>query len=148
MAKLLAGQRIAVGIVIQLLLWELRRSFCCWLVSSDSCSKWLHAKCVGLTNRNIPDLYVCTFCEQTPGRGGGGTIRASRQTSSFRQSPLAHKSSTRRRRWEVLTFVTILQTHDLMLSIVCPWHTGLDVLPACSAEAWIDEYQVIEERDA
>ncbi|KAK5945739.1 hypothetical protein PMZ80_002947 [Knufia obscura] len=60
------------------------------MIQCCSCSKWLHAKCVGLNNRNIPDVYICTFCEQTPMRGG--TIRPNMRQPSFGQSPLAHKS--------------------------------------------------------
>ena len=62
---------------------------------SDACSRWLHAKCVGLNNRNFPDIYICVFCEQTPNRGG--TIRPGMRQPSLHQSPLAHKSSNRRR---------------------------------------------------
>lgn len=65
------------------------------MIQCDACSKWLHAKCVGLNNRTIPDVYICPFCsDNTPLRGG--TVRASNMRQpSFGQSPLAHKSSRR-----------------------------------------------------
>jgi hypothetical protein len=37
---------------------------------SESCSHWLHTKCVGLERANLPPVYICVYCSQTPMRGG------------------------------------------------------------------------------
>lgn len=61
------------------------------MIQCESCSHWLHTKCVGLERANLPSVYVCVFCTHTPSRrnrirvpvGGIGHTPT---------SPLAHKS--------------------------------------------------------
>ncbi|BDD57500.1 hypothetical protein MAP00_002858 [Monascus purpureus] len=60
------------------------------MIQCESCSHWLHTKCVGLERSNLPSVYVCMFCEQTP------TRKPVRNTLGGNQgllSPLAHKST-------------------------------------------------------
>jgi hypothetical protein len=59
---------------------------------SESCSKWLHTNCVGVDARQIPAVYICVYCAQTPMRHG--RIREpSRAAALAPTSPLAHKSN-------------------------------------------------------
>ncbi|KAJ5100047.1 hypothetical protein N7532_007048 [Penicillium argentinense] len=58
------------------------------MIQCESCTHWLHTKCVGLERSNLPSFYVCVFCDQTPSR-------QNRVRSSYGggpPSPLAHKS--------------------------------------------------------
>ncbi|KAJ9269992.1 hypothetical protein DTO212C5_3962 [Paecilomyces variotii] len=61
------------------------------MIQCESCNHWLHTKCVGLERANLPPVYICVYCSQTPMRGGrlrdplAGTAHAP-------TSPLAHKS--------------------------------------------------------
>ncbi|CAI7638311.1 Zinc finger PHD-finger [Penicillium manginii] len=58
------------------------------MIQCESCTHWLHTKCVGLERSNLPSFYVCLFCDQTPSR-------QNRVRSSYGggpPSPLAHKS--------------------------------------------------------
>ncbi|PHH62571.1 hypothetical protein CDD81_6886 [Ophiocordyceps australis] len=34
----------------------------------DLCEMWLHGKCVGITQRSRPPVYVCNFCTEAAGR--------------------------------------------------------------------------------
>lgn len=62
------------------------------MVQCESCNKWLHMGCVGLSTANLPPVYVCVFCTgQTP-VARGGRIRG---PVPF-DSPLTHKSAFRR----------------------------------------------------
>ncbi|KAJ5925809.1 Zinc finger PHD-finger [Penicillium verhagenii] len=38
------------------------------MIQCESCTHWLHTKCVGLERANLPSFYVCMFCDQTPSR--------------------------------------------------------------------------------
>ncbi|KAL2871791.1 PHD finger domain protein [Aspergillus lucknowensis] len=61
------------------------------MIQCESCSHWLHTKCVGLERSNLPSIYVCVFCAQTPTRKN----RISAPVSGVGHaptSPLAHKS--------------------------------------------------------
>ena len=61
-------------------------------IDSESCSKWLHTDCVGIDARQIPTVYICVYCAQTPMRHG--RIREpSRAAALAPASPLAHKSN-------------------------------------------------------
>ena len=61
-------------------------------LDSESCSKWLHTNCVGVDARQIPAVYICVYCAQTPMRHG--RIREpSRAAALAPASPLAHKSN-------------------------------------------------------
>ncbi|KAJ5114307.1 Zinc finger PHD-finger [Penicillium alfredii] len=61
------------------------------MIQCDSCTHWLHTKCVGLERANLPSVYVCMFCAQTPTRRN--RVRSSYgPTGQGPPSPLAHKS--------------------------------------------------------
>ncbi|KAL2006876.1 hypothetical protein VTN00DRAFT_9544 [Thermoascus crustaceus] len=61
------------------------------MIQCESCHHWLHTKCVGLERANLPPVYVCVFCTQTPMRGG--RIRDPLAGAGHApSSPLAHKS--------------------------------------------------------
>ncbi|EPS25136.1 hypothetical protein PDE_00067 [Penicillium oxalicum 114-2] len=57
------------------------------MIQCESCTHWLHTKCVGLERSNLPSFYVCMFCSQTPSR-----IRSGYAPGGGPPSPLAHKS--------------------------------------------------------
>ena len=59
------------------------------MIQCESCTMWLHAVCVGLSRRNLPPVYICSYCVQTPNMRGGRV-----RPSAF--SPLAHKSGARK----------------------------------------------------
>jgi hypothetical protein len=73
---------------------------------SESCTHWLHTKCVGLDRQSLPAVYICLYCTQTPPQPHGGHhLRES--TAGHGSSPLARKSfqhrdpsRTRTRRYE------------------------------------------------
>ncbi|KAI9850937.1 MAG: hypothetical protein M1838_004823 [Thelocarpon superellum] len=67
------------------------------MIQCDSCTKWLHVKCVGLSSTALPPVYVCIYCTgQTPNVRGGRirepTVRMGVSTTGLTSSPLAHKS--------------------------------------------------------
>ena len=67
-------------------------------VSSESCEMWLHGRCININKRNLPSVYICAFCANTPqpqqrGSRFRDTVReAAAAASSSATSPLAHKS--------------------------------------------------------
>ncbi|OJZ92103.1 hypothetical protein ASPFODRAFT_66566 [Aspergillus luchuensis CBS 106.47] len=61
-------------------------------MSSESCSHWLHTKCVGLERANLPSVYVCIFCAQTPTRKNHRVRVPVGASGHAPTSPLAHKS--------------------------------------------------------
>ncbi|KAL4900378.1 hypothetical protein BDW74DRAFT_162199 [Aspergillus multicolor] len=61
------------------------------MIQCESCSHWLHTKCVGLERSNLPSVYVCVFCAQTPSRKNRVRISGS-GVGNAPTSPLAHKS--------------------------------------------------------
>ncbi|OJD21095.1 hypothetical protein ACJ73_07566 [Blastomyces percursus] len=64
------------------------------MIQCESCTHWLHTKCVGLDRQSLPPVYICIYCTQTPMRGG--RIReplAGGAGGHIPTSPLAHKSS-------------------------------------------------------
>ncbi|CAA9960863.1 PHD multi-domain protein [Pyrenophora teres f. maculata] len=62
------------------------------MVQCESCNKWLHMGCVGLSKGALPRVYVCVFCTgQTP-IARGGRLRG---PVPF-DSPLNHKTMFRR----------------------------------------------------
>jgi hypothetical protein len=68
------------------------------MVQCESCSKWLHVRCVGLNELNMPPVYVCIFCTGSTPVARGGRIREPvRRTENF-ASPLGYKSGTQFRR--------------------------------------------------
>ncbi|CRG91935.1 PHD finger protein 20-like protein 1 [Talaromyces islandicus] len=61
------------------------------MIQCESCSHWLHTKCVGLDRANLPPVYICVYCCSTPMRGG--RLRDPMvATSHAASSPLARKS--------------------------------------------------------
>ncbi|KAJ5131528.1 Zinc finger PHD-finger [Penicillium bovifimosum] len=61
------------------------------MIQCESCTHWLHTRCVGLERGNLPSVYVCVFCAQTPSRQN--RVRTSyAPTAQAPPSPLAHKS--------------------------------------------------------
>lgn len=66
-----------------------------FMIQCESCSKWLHMKCVGLDPNRVPPVYICTYCSQTPMRHG--RLREPHRANALSAaSPLAHKSNRRR----------------------------------------------------
>ncbi|KAF9887392.1 hypothetical protein FE257_010247 [Aspergillus nanangensis] len=61
------------------------------MIQCESCSHWLHTKCVGLERANLPSVYVCMFCAQTPTRRNRGRAPVG-NVGHAPTSPLAHKS--------------------------------------------------------
>ncbi|KAF2277273.1 uncharacterized protein EI97DRAFT_314940 [Westerdykella ornata] len=59
------------------------------MIQCESCNKWLHKTCVGLSARNPPPVYVCIFCTGSTPVARGGRVRG--PMPSF-DSPLTHKS--------------------------------------------------------
>lgn len=59
-----------------------------FIVQCDHCDMWLHGRCINITKRTLPQMYICAFCAQTP------TARNVRMPASgaAASSPLAHKS--------------------------------------------------------
>ncbi|KAN0070189.1 hypothetical protein V8E54_011770 [Elaphomyces granulatus] len=61
------------------------------MIQCESCNHWLHTKCVGLERANLPPVYICVYCAQTPMRGG--RIRDPLAGAGHApSSPLARKS--------------------------------------------------------
>ncbi|KAJ5490761.1 hypothetical protein N7539_002328 [Penicillium diatomitis] len=58
------------------------------MIQCESCTHWLHTKCVGLERSNLPSFYVCIFCSHTPSRVQSGYAPGGGPPPS----PLAHKS--------------------------------------------------------
>ncbi|KAK0621274.1 hypothetical protein B0T17DRAFT_282238 [Bombardia bombarda] len=42
-----------------------------FLVQCESCEMWLHTRCVDITERTRPSIYICAFCADTPHARGG-----------------------------------------------------------------------------
>jgi hypothetical protein len=59
---------------------------------------WLHGRCINISKRTLPSVYICAFCANTPNmRGGrmrdnGRSVSAMAPPSASASSPLAHKS--------------------------------------------------------
>ena len=70
------------------------------LGNSESCEMWLHGRCVNISKRTVPSVYICLYCANTPNMRHG-RIRANGRVSvgsmdgglgvGAAQSPLAHK---------------------------------------------------------
>ncbi|KAJ5779948.1 Zinc finger PHD-finger [Penicillium paradoxum] len=61
------------------------------MIQCESCTHWLHTRCVGLERANLPSVYVCVFCAPTPSRQNR-TRTSYVPTTQAPPSPLAHKS--------------------------------------------------------
>ena len=75
--------------------------YCCTGLTqehSESCRKWLHTSCVNLGHHNLPSVYLCAFCTDTP-RAVRGTRNARESAKASFQpaggSPLAYKGQGR-----------------------------------------------------
>lgn len=58
---------------------------------------WLHGRCVNVTKRTQPSVYICAFCANTPNMRGGrlrdnGRAFGAAGPPGAATSPLAHKS--------------------------------------------------------
>lgn len=82
------------------------------LIKCDSCDYMLHGRCVDVpTPQDVPHVYICAFCANTPnmrggrmrytgrnqsdgggGGGGGGMMGPPALNAASASSPLAHKS--------------------------------------------------------
>ncbi|CAG8428550.1 unnamed protein product [Penicillium salamii] len=60
------------------------------MIQCESCTHWLHTRCVGLERSHLPSVYVCIFCAQTPSKQNRS--RTSYVPGQAPPSPLAHKS--------------------------------------------------------
>ncbi|KAF2431342.1 hypothetical protein EJ08DRAFT_659943 [Tothia fuscella] len=68
------------------------------MVQCESCTKWLHVRCVGLNELHLPPVYVCVFCTgNTPVARGGRIREPIRRTENY-ASPLGYKSGQQFRR--------------------------------------------------
>ena len=69
---------------------------------SESCEHWQHSTCVKIDPRELPKVYICAFCAQTPNMRGGGGRRRDKQRQKpetvllDKDSPLRAKSTSRR----------------------------------------------------
>ena len=69
-----------------------------WLMRSgisEACELWLHGRCINITRRDMPPVYICAFCANTPNMRGGrirDTGRGAIAPMAHAPSPLAHKS--------------------------------------------------------
>ena len=52
---------------------------------------WLHGRCINISKRTLPTVYICAFCANTPNMRGG-RMRGGPSQSGSAASPLAHKS--------------------------------------------------------
>ncbi|KAE9966449.1 hypothetical protein EG328_008910 [Venturia inaequalis] len=67
-------------------------------IQCESCTKWLHVRCVGLNQHSLPPVYVCIFCTgSTPVARGGRVREPLRREAIGRDSPLGYKSTGYRR---------------------------------------------------
>jgi hypothetical protein len=75
-------------------------------IQCESCTKWLHVRCVGLNQQSLPPVYVCIFCTgSTPVARGGRVREPLRREVLGRDSPLGYKSGGYRR-WDIATMST------------------------------------------
>ncbi|PKS11898.1 hypothetical protein jhhlp_001192 [Lomentospora prolificans] len=77
-----------------------------FMVQCEACEMWLHGRCINITRREMPPVYICAFCANTPnmrggrlrdtGRAGGGNVVMGggmpASGHGHGTSPLAHKS--------------------------------------------------------
>ncbi|AEO69332.1 uncharacterized protein THITE_2119612 [Thermothielavioides terrestris NRRL 8126] len=67
------------------------------LVPCESCEMYVHGRCVNITQRTMPSIYICAFCANTPNARGGRHRDNERMSGAVgppgsTSSPLAHKS--------------------------------------------------------
>ncbi|EFR04245.1 PHD finger domain-containing protein [Nannizzia gypsea CBS 118893] len=60
------------------------------MIQCESCTHWLHTRCVGLDRQSLPPVYICVYCVQTPVRRHRAPDPRAR--GGHVSSPLTHKS--------------------------------------------------------
>ncbi|EZF99860.1 hypothetical protein H113_00578 [Trichophyton rubrum MR1459] len=60
------------------------------MIQCESCTHWLHTRCVGLDRQSLPPVYICIYCVQTPVRRQRAPDPRAR--GGHVSSPLTHKS--------------------------------------------------------
>ncbi|KAK9421247.1 hypothetical protein SUNI508_05785 [Seiridium unicorne] len=68
-----------------------------FMIQCESCEHWLHGKCANIKRDDIPSVYICAFCGDTPNAHGlrgrqSGRTNAGGPSRKSAASPLAHKS--------------------------------------------------------
>ena len=58
---------------------------------SESCEMWLHGKCINITRRTLPSMFLCGFCVNTP-KVAGRRTRDNALGIGTALSPLTNKS--------------------------------------------------------
>ncbi|KAI9811681.1 MAG: hypothetical protein M1832_000715 [Thelocarpon impressellum] len=67
------------------------------MIQCDSCSKWLHVRCVGLNTKALPPVYVCVHCTGLTPTVRGGRVREPHHAAyALGSSPLARKAQKTR----------------------------------------------------
>ncbi|PHH67823.1 hypothetical protein CDD80_496 [Ophiocordyceps camponoti-rufipedis] len=61
-----------------------------FMLQCESCEMWLHGRCINLTKRSMPRVYICRFCANTP--NSARRCRGSGLGIAGLLSPLANKS--------------------------------------------------------
>lgn len=63
------------------------------MIQCESCTKWQHARCMGLPLKSdlLPSVYVCVFCTGTTPVVRGGRVRDPYRISHNAASPLSYK---------------------------------------------------------
>ncbi|SPN98345.1 uncharacterized protein DNG_01392 [Cephalotrichum gorgonifer] len=70
-----------------------------FMVQCEACELYLHGRCINITRRDMPPVYICAFCANTPNMRGGrlrdtalGGVGPSGHGHGHGSSPLSHKS--------------------------------------------------------
>lgn len=61
------------------------------MIQCESCLKWQHVKCIGLSTQRLPAVHVCGFCAGPSPAVRGGRVRQPHKTNASFSSPLGHK---------------------------------------------------------
>ncbi|RDA94379.1 hypothetical protein CP533_3814 [Ophiocordyceps camponoti-saundersi (nom. inval.)] len=61
-----------------------------FMLQCQSCEMWLHGKCINVTRRSVPRVYICCYCADTPKTGR--RCRESGLGIAASPSPLANRS--------------------------------------------------------
>lgn len=59
-----------------------------YMLQCESCEMWLHGKCVNISRRTMPSVYICGYCANTPNVAG----RRAQQQHSGRTSNGGHSA--------------------------------------------------------
>ncbi|ETS84220.1 hypothetical protein PFICI_02245 [Pestalotiopsis fici W106-1] len=68
-----------------------------FMIQCEACEYWLHGKCTNTGSDNVPSVYICAFCGETPTAYGipkhqAGRSNGEKPSRKSASSPLAHKS--------------------------------------------------------